>query len=427
MRKGVAVAVVLVVGAVAAFAVIGGSSEQVPKAEAGALPPVDEVVERVERLRGLEFERVPKVEEISLDKLEGELKSVGEQKVTRSVQEQAAAAEIVLTLAGFLKPEEVDQLEQGGGGGELLGIYVPERRRVYVIKEAVEQDAKLAEATLAHELTHALEDQAFSSFQRKQRPFAESTGARLGLIEGSASLLELRYAKRHLGADGSVARLIERRRADVGQGGGPAALRLLGAFPYVDGARFARHVYEAGGWRAVNRAHRRPPCATEAILHPDRWKGRDRHERPRFRIQPVLGRGWERVGRGDLGEVETAALLVAAVGDRAARAGAAGWDAGAFEAWFRGDPQNARCEPPCRQDAAAVLAWRWDTLGDAREFVRHAQAHLRRALKAAPNGDNGWRLRDGAATLRTFNRRTVLALAPTADQADRLVKAASDG
>jgi hypothetical protein len=61
-----------------------------------------------------------------------------------------------------------------------------------------EKDLREAEAILAHELTHALDDQTFGGFAREPKPFPDSAFARHALHEGSATLTEVMYRIEHL-------------------------------------------------------------------------------------------------------------------------------------------------------------------------------------------------------------------------------------
>src|SRR3954447_11310237 len=418
----------IVAALVAGTAVRGGSSHQTPKARAAGLPPVGRIAHRVEAVRGLRFRYVPKVELVSARELEGK---VGKgPRVSRRVQREAIAAQGAAALTGIVRQEDLEQQGGGSGGGgtDVGGVYVPQDKRVYLVRDAVERSPGLAETVIAHELTHALEDQHFHDFELASRPFADSTNARRALLEGSATLSELRYAQRYLHQRGDLEALLAKRARDFADPSVSPALRAVAAFPYVAGGRFVASLHAQGGWKLVNFAHRHAPHTTEAILHPQGWHGTDRQRRPRFAIDKPIAAGWARIARADAGELDTEQLLRTGLDATDARRGAAGWDAGSFETW---SPQGAdleHCKLPCRGKLASVLAWRWDSPKDAREFATLMRRAILRGLHAKPAGADGFALDGGAATLRLFaGRRTALAYAPTLAEARLLVRAASNG
>src|SRR4051794_21004740 len=425
------VPVAILVAIVGGLAMRGAPSQPTQRAEAASLPPVGRVAQRVERLRGLRFRYVPKVQLVSADALTKKLS--GSDAHPTAAQRRAAreglAAQGVAALAGILRQQDVDQAQSGGGGGaDIGGVYVPHDKRIYLVRDAVAKSPKLAETVLAHELTHALEDQHFHDFARDSRPFADSASALQALLEGGATLTELRYGQRYLHQRGDLAALLAQRAKDFAGGGVPAALRDAEAFPYVAGGRFVAALHHRGGWKLVDFAHRHPPRTTEAILHPQGWHGTDRQRRPRFGVEKPVGPGWSRIARADVGEMDTVELLRTGLGETDARRGAAGWDAGSFETW---SPQGAdleHCKLPCRDNLASVLAWRWDTPADAKEFVALMRRAMAKALHGKPDGSDGFALDGGAAALRVYGgRRTGLAYAPTLAQARQLLGSASDG
>jgi hypothetical protein len=154
------------------------------------------IAKRVERLRGLQFERP--VRPLFLDREEAvELA----RRITRGdypERERRIDAE-GLKLLGLLRPEvdlgaAVDSVDEE----QVLGFYDDRSRRLVVIRDA-SATRTLLEITLAHELLHALEDQNFGLERGEGLP-ADSTLAQLALAEGSATALMVDYAVRHLSA-----------------------------------------------------------------------------------------------------------------------------------------------------------------------------------------------------------------------------------
>ena len=403
-----------------------GTAKAKGQTKEAKLPPIDEMAARVEKLRGLRFKERPQVRLVAAKDLDGVLKRVDADKreaLTRDAREKAeglAAASQILTVASGVVDEKM--LEREGSETEgVLGLYVPEDGNVYVVRELAAKAPAEAEAVLAHELAHALEDQSFGGFQRKTDQFADSAFAQHALHEGSATLTEVMYRIEHQDAEGPVDRVLAGVRKQTTDPKAPPGLNVLGAFPYADGGRFAAQLHRDGGWRSVNAAHDRPPKTTAAVLHPQGWP-EDRHERPQFSVTKTMGDDWVRLGRADVGEVDTLAMLSAGLPVEAARKGAAGWEAGSFEAWADKSITD-KCKPPCREKTAAVVVWKFADEAQQKEFTAAIKASLAKATGAEPSGE-ALRIDDGAAAQVARGRVSSLAFAPSERQAVELATVA---
>jgi hypothetical protein len=386
---------------------------------APGLPPTEQVARRVEAVRGLRFKEIPRVEVLSAEQLERRLEAVAEEEMSslgEDVRRQAAAAEQLMRLAGVIDEQGGAEHLATGEDAEIGGVYVPSLGRIFLVDEAVEADRREAEIILAHELTHALEDQAFGSFERPPSPFTDRATARQAVLEGSATLTEIRYGIRHLGAKPPAERVLKRQREELSDAELPPALRLAVTFPYVTGGHFADQLFDRErGWELVNRALRRPPRTTETIFHPHRFGKAERPATPAVGAGDALGDGWSAIGRAELGELDTRALLRVGVDADDAARGAAGWAGGAFAVWAR----DEGCRGACRDRSAALLAWRWDGPRDATEFARALARYVAEGVGGDREG-GAWRVGRGWAAMRRSGRATSLAFAPSVQAAARL-------
>lgn len=403
-----------------------GTTEAKGTTRDAKLPPIDEMAARVEKLRGLRFDERPQVRLVAAKDLDGVLKRVDADKRealahdARERAERLAAASQILTVASGVVDETMLQREGSEIEG-VLGLYVPEDGNVYVVRELAEKAPAEAEAVLAHELAHALEDQNFGGFQRKTDQFADSAFARHALHEGSATLTEVMYRIEHQGVKGPVDRVLAGVRRQTTDPKAPPGLNVLGSFPYADGGRFAAQLHREGGWRGVNAAHDRPPRTTAAVLHPEAWP-EDRHERPTFSLAQAMDDDWLRLGRADVGEVDTLAMLSAGLPAAPARRGAAGWEAGSFEAWAEKSISD-KCKPPCRDKTAAVVVWKFADEAQQKEFTAAIKASVAKATGAEVS-EQGLRIDDGAAAQVARGRVSSLAFAPSERQAVELATVA---
>jgi hypothetical protein len=127
---------------------------------------------------------------------------------------------------------------------------------------------------LAHELTHALQDQNFEIGARSEK-IADNSDSLLAfksLIEGDATLAGFAYIRG--GMDDSLADFITAHLSDLPQvsaaksGNVPDALSIPFLFQYAEGTAFVREAYRRGGWDSVDAAFRNPPESSQQIIDP---------------------------------------------------------------------------------------------------------------------------------------------------------------
>ena len=313
--------------------------EEVASAPAADIPVI---ARRVEQLRGLRFERVPVPQTVTPAQAQRE----GLEDLDRSYPPaRRAADEEVLKLLGLLKPEiDLREVSATIFGQGVAGYYDPRSGRLRIVEGPQTTDRVLNEITLAHELTHALEDQRFGLEEPKQD---DDPGlAQLALIEGTATAVMFEYSERHFSAEQAIGGMLSTLGQDTGDL--PPFLEAQLVFPYTTGQRFVERLYALGpdNWKVVDAALRfRPPASTEQVMHPDAYIQVERPLRVKIAAQDGLGPEWKRVVGGTWGEWATAELL----GDNAA---AAGWGGDAYELWQRG---GGDCDAPCRERDALIM------------------------------------------------------------------------
>ncbi|MGH7587669.1 MAG: hypothetical protein ACRELU_03645 [Gemmatimonadota bacterium] len=256
---------------------------------------------------------------------------------------------------------------------QVAGYYEPARKTFYL---ADWLPRLIQRAVVAHEATHALQDQHFDlvGWMAEVAPTEDAALARAAVIEGDAMLAMLAYLLGPMGARPEslpdVGQLLAGQAGAVGQGfptfaAAPPGLQRLFLFPYVEGSAFVQAGLRHGGWAAIDSLYADPPASTEQILHPERYWGARDPPRPAGLPAGVAGEPWI---TGSWGEVGVQIVLAAALADTAAVRGAAqGWDGDRYALYKR--------------DGAPAFAWTllWDTPRDADRFARaYAQAAVRR-------------------------------------------------
>ena len=167
---------------------------------------------------------------------------------------------------------------------------------------------------LVHELTRALQDQAFgvAALTRDAAADPDRSRALSALVEGDATRVELAYVATLPAADQAAVKTRRGYSRTPGTYG-----QLAASFPVTVGREFAAALAEQGGNPAVDAAFRRPPASTAQVIDPRAYQA---GVEP-LGVRPPPGSG-QRVDAGTLGQFGLAALITG--GRRVVNAGAAG-------------------------------------------------------------------------------------------------------
>ena len=132
---------------------------------------------------------------------------------------------------------------------------------------------------MAHELTHALQDQHFNLRRFEKWPHGDSDAelAAHALIEGDATLAMMIYMAKNPLVGLAFSRSLTTGVATEQYDQAPRAIRETLVFPYLQGSEWATQLYKRGGWTMVSNAFTRLPLSTEQILHPEKYFN---YERP---------------------------------------------------------------------------------------------------------------------------------------------------
>jgi hypothetical protein len=428
-RLLVIAAVVAALVAIAALASLGepgrDGEERSAKPSRVDLERVRAVAERVERLRKLRFRRLPRVEVVS----EAQARRYALAQLERTYpRPRLRADDEVLKLLGLLDAD--DDIQEIVGelfGQEVAGFYDPRAERLALLRG--QSESEIGEFLLAHELTHALEDQHYRFAEGERTSLSDDRLiAETALHEGTATLVMADYAAKHLGLSGGRKRILEALRQLAAERGTrlPPYVEAALVFPYVQGSEFVSALTRNRGWSPANRAlGLRPPVSSEQILHPGKYARGERPDAPRLALRRLLRPPWRRVAASSVGEFDTARILRVGVPGRVAGPAAAGWGGSRYELW-RSRPFGSGCPAPCRRRDALVIAWRWDAPADAGDFEAAARRYLARGLSAREAG-RAWRLRGGSAALARRGGLVVLSFAPAPGLARRLAAGGARG
>ena len=291
----------------------------------------------VSDLRDLRFERRVPVTVESPGKLAKRLlRALAEETDEEQLRRQGRAMVLLGQLPqGTDLPALVNRVQ----AESVLGFYLPGDRPpkggLYVrSSRGLDPYAKII---LAHELT-AVTDQRFDLTLADRLAVAtarqDELAAYSGLVEGDALTMERYLTEKLTPAEQAPTPAWPPPPTAPQRDAAPAVIRESMLFPYQEGLRFVRALYQQGGWDAVNRAYRDPPDSTEQVLHPERYLGdRDRPQAVEVAdLSGRLGGGW-RSGVGlSFGELDARLLLQGELAVTAAGAAAASGTAAACAA-----------------------------------------------------------------------------------------------
>jgi hypothetical protein len=330
-------------GSFSGSADVGGCVERAARLAGDSTPMrLREVSREVARMRRLRFGAAPQARYLRRAELERRIRR--EIDSTYPNAEAAAESRALVALGALSRGTNLKRLLKRALPGQVAGFYDPRTRRLVVGSNAGRKLDGIERLTLAHELEHALVDQALGlpSFLDDQatadgREDVELAG--LSLVEGDATLFTDAFASKHLSAADALRAVGPVLAASDEFDELPHYLQASTVFPYEEGLAFVCRLYDRGGWRAVDRAYRRLPQTSAQIMFPGRYAAGERATDPPDAQPP--GAGWRLVERQAFGAANLLWLLQAPGGDPAreppdARERAAAWAGGELFLWQRG-------------------------------------------------------------------------------------------
>ena len=231
---------------------------------------VREIADRVEEQRQLRFETPVDPVLLPADEFDARIGELVEAEYAADTADLDAR---VLTLLGAV-PTGTDLLALQADllAGQVAGFYDPDTGEIVVRDDGdgrLDADEQL---TLAHELDHALTDQALGLPDISTDGDGDANIAATALVEGDATLLMQQYALAHVGLLEQLGQLSDpaMRAAQEELQQVPPYLREELMFPYLTGLGYACRLHADSGWPAVDDAYGRLPSTTAEVMFEDR-------------------------------------------------------------------------------------------------------------------------------------------------------------
>ena len=287
---------------------------------------------------------------------------------------------------------------------QVAGYYDPKKKTVNILNWI---DPEQQKPVLAHELTHALQDQSFgmekwmkeaeTEGEKKNDPtpadidIDEESSAREAVVEGQAMVVMLDYSLASTGRTLlDMPQIGEAMKQGMLDGPdsptfskAPIFLKEELTFPYRFGMDFTLALEKAGGKKlGFEGAFNNPPTTTREIMEPDTYLG---HEKiaPLKRID--FKRDFERYDTfdiGAIGEFDVDVLVEQYAGRKEAEAMYPAWRGGYY---FAGRTKGAKAGP-----LGVLYLSRWATPEKAAEFAAvYAKSLANRYEKRQPLGGDG--------------------------------------
>ena len=286
---------------------------------------------------------------------------------------------------------------------QVAGYYDPRNNTVNLLNWV---DVEQQKPVLAHELTHALQDQSFGIEKWLKAPEAadkkdpspsdigsdEECAARQAVTEGQAMVVLLDYelapTGQTLANSPQIADALKREMV-VGTPDSPSFqtapifLKETLTFPYRYGLDFTTALQRAGGKElAYAGAFKNPPKSTREIMEPQTYLSHEKLEPMKMLDFEKDFTGYERFDIGAMGEFDVAVLVEQYVGRDEAAALYPHWRGGYY---FAGRPKADKSAP-----LGLVYVSRWSSPAKAAEFAAvYAKSLAQRYQQARALGGDG--------------------------------------
>jgi hypothetical protein len=215
---------------------------------------------------------------------------------------------------------------------QIAGLYDPKAREFYIADWISPDDQRMV---MAHELTHALQDQHFhiETWVKAARPNDDAELARESVLEGSAMAAMVDYllqgtghSVRNLPALDPSA-LVGDMSSTPTLKKAPPFLKDALIFPYFAGLTFSAEILKPSGWSGIAGVFAKPPLSTQQIMHPALYtSGKVPVQATLPSFDKLLGADWAKLDENIMGEFGWKEVLKQFLDEQRATPLAAAWE-----------------------------------------------------------------------------------------------------
>jgi len=355
---------------------------------------VDEIMRFVSQDTGLPLHNDIKKELIGRDAVQ---KYIEEKMAEDEDQKSMERSEVVLKKFGLLphdfhlRPFLVQLLRE-----QIAAFYDSKKKTVFMLNWLTPESQK---PIMAHELTHALQDQtidlekwmddARKDSERATNPdnnemdVDEESSARSAVAEGQGMAAMIDYMLAPMGKSMKTApQVVEMMKASMESGdssplmtSAPLLLRESLIFPYRDGLSFVQAVLNAGGVdRAFTTLLKDPPHNTHEVLVPQSYlKGEHMGTMRLPNIGKTLGKGFKQYDVGSIGQFDMVIMLKQFVGEKLAHELSPEWRGGIYFAASKSIVNGKKVDKETVLDSTSDLSMlyvsKWSNEETAKRFA----------------------------------------------------------
>jgi hypothetical protein len=336
-RRSVALLIVLSIGVAAGFA----SAQQTPAPATSPSPTgktnaadfavaADEVLAQMSQITGLPLRTPLKKTLRSRQEIRAHI--IQEMNDDKDAAERYAGARSAEAFGLLPKGFDLDSYMIDLLTEQIAGLYDPKAHEFYVADWIPVDDQRMV---MAHELTHALEDQHFQieAWAKAARPNDDGELARESVLEGSAMVAMVEYLLQGSGRslqdlpDIDPAMLIGDMADTPLLKKAPPFLKDALIFPYLDGLTFSAAILKPTGWEGLSRIFAKPPVSTQQIMHPALYtSGKVPAAVSLPSMEKALGADWAKLEDNVMGEFGWKEVLKQFIGEPRAKALSAAWE-----------------------------------------------------------------------------------------------------
>jgi len=255
---------------------------------------------------------------------------------------------------------------------QIAGLYDPKAQEFYIADWIPLNDQRMV---MAHELTHALQDQHFriEAWVKAARPSDDGELAREAVLEGSAMAAMIDYLLKGTGHSVEELPAIDPSlfAADMSKSPklkeAPQFIKDAMVFPYFGGLTFSTAILKQGGWAALSGVFSRPPVSTQQIMHPALYRSARTSAPLKLpAVEKLLGADWVKLDDNAMGEFGWKEILKQFSDEKAAAPVAADWDGDRYTVYEHKDSKKlfllARLRLDSEEHASRFFAQYTDAL-----------------------------------------------------------------
>ena len=308
-------------------------------ASANFAAAADEVLAQMSEITGLQLRSPLKKSLRSRDQIRAHV--IEEMKDDKDTAERYAGARSAEAFGLLPKGFDLDSFMVDLLTEQIAGLYDPKAHEFYVADWIPLDDQRMV---MAHELTHALEDQHFQieGWAKAARPNDDSELAREAVLEGSAMAAMVDYLLQGSGRslqdlpDINPAMLVGDMADTPLLKKAPPFLKDSLVFPYLDGLTFSAAILKPTGWDGLRTLFTKPPASTQQILHPDLYRSGKVPEPVALpSLVKTLGSSWTKLEENIMGEFGWKEVLKQFLDENRATSLSASWNGDRYAVYER--------------------------------------------------------------------------------------------